>query len=309
MPVPIILAAAAVAASLPLLWWAVAGIRTPGRRLVAQNLAGGSGSTDLRQLALRRGAGERAVRPAVNALVERSRSLTPAGWIAALERRIELAGRPPAWPLQRVLAAKLLLGAVGAGIGFLLFSADPSGRKLLLAAGITVLGYAAPDLILHSRGAARQDAIALALPDTLDQMTICVEAGLGFEAAMARAGRTGEGPLAQELVRTLQEMQMGIQRTVALRSLADRTKVADLRHFTAAVIQAESYGVAVAKVLRVQAAELRVKRRQRAEERAMKMPVKIIFPVILCILPALFTVVMGPGAIRIVRTMIVGGGF
>ncbi|HVL98860.1 MAG TPA: type II secretion system F family protein [Egibacteraceae bacterium] len=308
MPIPVLLAAAAVAGSLPLLWWAIAGTRDRARHAVAHNLAGGLVSTDLRQAALVRGAGERAVRPALASLAERSRRLTPAGWLAALERRLALAGRPAAWPLERVLVVKLLLGAAGVVFGILLFSTNVSLRWFVGGVAAALLAYFTPDLLLYSKGTERAQAIQLKLPDTLDQMSICVEAGLGFEAAMARAGRTGDGPLADELMRTLQEMQVGVKRTQALRNLADRTNVADLRHFVLAVIQAESYGVPTADVLRTQAAEQRVKRRQRAEEKAMKIPVKVIFPLIFCILPVLFIVILGPAVINISQTLFGAGG-
>jgi tight adherence protein C len=187
-----------------------------------------------------------------------------------------------------VLAAKVVLAAVATGGGFLLFAGSRTPLTLTVWIGAAVLGAFTPDLLLYSRGQERRKAIGDALPDTLDQMSIAVEAGLGFDSAMARAGRTGEGPLAEELIRTLQEVQIGVPRIEAIRHLGDRTEQADLRHFVLAVIQADSYGIPVADVLRAQAAEQRLKRRQRAEEHAMKIPVKIIFPLVLCILPTLF---------------------
>ncbi len=138
------------------------------------------------------------------------------------------------------------------------------------------------------------------LADTLDQMTIAVEAGLGFESAMARAGRNGKGPLAEELVRTLQDIAVGQPRRDAYLALAERTGVPDLRRFIRAVVQADAYGVSIADVLRTQAQEMRLKRRQRAEEKAMQIPVKVIFPLILCILPTLFIVLLGPAVLRII---------
>ncbi|MDP8971044.1 MAG: type II secretion system F family protein [Actinomycetota bacterium] len=305
MPIAVILAAAAVALSLPLLWWSVAGARANPSRAVAQNLGAGR-VTDLRHAILTRSATDRAVRPTVRSLTERARRLTPTGFVDALERRLVLAGRPAAWPLERVLAAKILLCAGGLTLGVFLYAGHRSGRWLLLAVGLTALGYFGPDLQLWSRGRERQATIRRELPDTLDQMTISVEAGLGFESAMARAARTGKGPLAQELVRTLQEIQIGVPRPQAFRNLASRTTVGDLRHFVLAVIQAETYGIPIADVLRTQAGEQRVKRRQRAEEQAMKIPVKIIFPLVLCILPTLFIVIIGPAAIQISRSMFSG---
>ncbi len=171
---------------------------------------------------------------------------------------------------------------------------------VLLAVVVTGVAYYVPELLLKSRGQERQQAIGLELADTLDQMTIAVEAGLGFESAMARAGRNGKGPLAEELVRTLQDIAVGQPRRDAYLALADRTGVTDLRRFIRAVVQADAYGVSIADVLRTQAQEMRLKRRQRAEEKAMQIPVKVIFPLILCILPTLFIVLLGPAVLDII---------
>lgn len=301
----IVLAAAlAVAASIPLLWWAVASSQS-STRTASRDLLGAprESTTDLRQAVLTLSATDRAVRPLMAELAQRARRLTPVGWVESLERRLMLAGRPSNWPLERVLAGKLLLGVAGTFFGFLIFIDQRSFKAFLLWMFIAALSYFTPDLLLYSRGTERQKTIRNELPDTLDQMTISVEAGLGFESAMARVAKTGTGPLGEELVRTLQEVQVGVARTQALRNLADRTNVPDLRHFVLAIIQAEGYGIPVADVLRVQAGELRLKRRQRAEERAMKIPVKVIFPLILCILPTLFIVILGPAAIQIGRAL------
>jgi tight adherence protein C len=307
MPIQVILAAAAVAVSIPLLWWSIAATRT-ATRTIDRSVLMGDGPTDLRAAVLQQSATDRAVLPTLANLAGLGRRLTPAGWIDALDRRLLLAGRPAAWPIERILAAKIVLAVTFGLLGFWVFTSAPSTMRLLGWFFFTTLAYFTPDLLLHSRGQERQDAIGKALPDTLDQMTIAVEAGLGFETAMARAGRTGSGPLAGELVRTLQEIQFSAPRSKAMRNLADRTDQPDLRHFVLAVIQAESYGIPIADVLRTQAAEQRVKRRQRAEERAMKIPVKIIFPLILCILPTLFIVILGPAAIQISRTLLGSGG-
>jgi tight adherence protein C len=307
MPVPVILAAAAVAASLPLLWWALASNRT-ATSVDRELLLGRNGPTDLRAAALQHSASERALKPLAYSLVGLARRLTPIAWIESLDRRLMLAGRPVAWPIERVLVAKIVLAVAAFLLGFVTFADKRTVMWLLIWGGMTALAYFAPDLLLFSRGQERRDAIQKALPDTLDQMTIAVEAGLGFETAMARAGRTGTGPLAQELVRTLQEVQIGVPRSKAMRNLADRTEQDDLRHFVLAVVQAENYGIPVADVLKTQAAEQRLKRRQRAEEKAMKIPVKIIFPLILCILPTLFIVILGPAVIQISRTLFGEGG-
>ncbi|MEE6274581.1 type II secretion system F family protein [Georgenia sp. MJ206] len=230
-----------------------------------------------------------------------ARRLTPGFSVRLLERLLVRAGRPPAWPVERLLAAKLVLGGGLGALSLLYVSGSPSGIALLVGAGVTVVGYFLPELLLHSRGQERSQQIALELADTLDQMTIAVEAGLGFDSAMARAGKNGTGPLAQEMVRTLQDIQVGQSRRQAYEALATRTDVADLRRFVRAVIQADMYGIAVADVLRTQAAEMRMKRRQRAEEKAMQIPVKVIFPLISCILPVLFIVLLGPAVMDIME--------
>jgi tight adherence protein C len=226
--------------------------------------------------------------------------LTPRGTVRRIQGLLARAGHPMDWPLSRVIAAKLVLPAIGVGFGLLYLLSTPGLLPLLLIAVVVVVAYFVPDLLLYSRGLERQQAIQLELADTLDQMTIAVEAGLGFESAMARAGRNGKGPLAQELVRTLQDISLGQPRRDAYLALAERTDVQDLGRFVRAVLQADAYGVSIADVLRVQSHEMRLKRRQRAEEKAMKLPVKVIFPLILCILPALFVVVLGPAVMDIV---------
>lgn len=293
-------AAAMVGLALPALGWALtANRKTAGS--ARQNLLRDRPTNDLRQALLQRSAAERAVRPFVQNLADRSRKFTPDGLVESLERRLALAGKPPAWPLERVLAAKLVLGVVGGGFGLLYFLGEPSLKRALALAAAAGAGYFFPDIRLQSIGQVRQKKIGQSLPDVLDQMTICVEAGLGFESAMARAAQSGKGPLAEEFIRTLQEMQVGFGRGEALRGLGLRNNVPDLQHFVTAVVQAEAYGIPVADVLKVQAGELRLKRRQKAEENALKIPVKIVFPLVMCIFPSLFIVILGPAAISIMK--------
>ena len=302
MPIPVILAALAVAFSVPTLLWVVAGERS--RASGARNLA--LGLADLRQ-SFQQGT-DPTVRSGTGRLAQRARRLTPARSVRSLERRILLAGSPAGWTVERVLVGKLLLGGGAMFLGFSRFIPALGAQGVMLSAVLVGVGYLGPGIALQGRGERRQKAIGLELPDTLDQITVSVEAGLGFEAAMAQAGRSGNGPLAEELLRTLQDVQAGMSRSQAMKRLEGRTDVPELRHFILALLQAESYGVPIAQVLRVQAKELRVKRRQRAEERAMKLPVKIIFPLVLCILPALFIVILGPGVIRLAGSLLGGGG-
>jgi tight adherence protein C len=170
---------------------------------------------------------------------------------------------------------------------------------LLGAAGLGALGWFAPNVAVANAVQRRKASIRQGLPDSIDLLTICVEAGLGFDAALAHVSKHTAGPLADELYRTLQEVQLGRGRNEAMRNLAARCAVPELSTFVLAMVQADVFGVSVANVLRVQAAEMRVKRRQLAEERAMKIPIKVLFPVLFCIFPALFVVILGPAIMRI----------
>jgi tight adherence protein C len=168
---------------------------------------------------------------------------------------------------------------------------------------VTLLGFFGPDLVLNHKADSRKQEIRRALADTVDQMVISVRAGLGLDAAIARVARTTEGPLASELARVVQDVRAGVPRSTALTTLAERVPLPELRQMVLALAQAEKLGVPVAQTLQIQASELRLKRRQHAEEQAMKLPVKILFPMVLCIMPCLFIVVLGPAAIKIMTTL------
>lgn len=228
--------------------------------------------------------------------------LTPAAYVRKLDHLLSLAGRPVAWPLDRILAAKPVLGLIGASLGLLISTSSPAPLMKLTGIFVLFLGYFIPDLMLYSKGQERQKIMQLELANTLDQMLISVEAGLGFEGAMARAGENGKGPLAEELIRTLQDMQVGRSRRESYLALAERTSLPELRSFVQAIVQADTYGIAISRVLRVQAKVMRVKRRQRAEEKAMKLPVMILFPLLFFIFPVLFIAILGPAAINAVMT-------
>lgn len=234
-------------------------------------------------------------------LLDMSKRLTPSGYEAKLDRWLSLAGRPASLPLERLIIAKPALALTGAFLGLLMYANAPTAQVIALGLFLSALLYFLPDLLVYNKGIKRQHDIAQELPNTLDQLLISVEAGLGFEAAMARAGGYGGGALAQELTRTLQDIQVGRPRQEAYQAMADRSSVPDLRSFVRAVIQADKYGIGIAKVLRTQAQQARVKRRQRAEEKAMKLPVKVLFPLLLFIFPVLFIVLLGPAAIKIVE--------
>ncbi|MFD1719936.1 type II secretion system F family protein [Amnibacterium endophyticum] len=226
------------------------------------------------------------------------------GYLGWLARRHVLAGRPALWTPRNVLVGKPLLTAAFGLPALLWLAADPVPLRIAVALFAVTLAFWTPDLLLHSRGVERQQRVGAELPDTLDQMTIAVEAGLGFEAAMAKAAANGSGPLAAELTRTLQDLSIGRSRQDAYGALAERAPSPDLRRFVRAVIQADVYGIAIGDVLRVQASEMRLKRRQRAEEQAMKVPVKVLFPLMFCILPVLFIIILAPGLITAMHTLL-----
>lgn len=297
MPLYIVIAALAVSLSVPVLWFALAVDRAPTRQ-VNRNLRHGlTDGGDLRGLVLSQSPVERILRPLLQYLGATARRVSPSGMVAALERRVELSA--VRWPVDRLLALKLVAGA-GLLVGGLAWaSVTGSSNALLAALAAGVAGYLGPDVILSRMAATRQLAIANALPDTLDQLTICVEAGLGLDAAMARTSASGKDPLGQEIARLLQDVRVGVPRSEALEAVLARTDVPELRQFVHAVIQADTYGVPVTRVLRAQAVEQREKRRFRAEERAMKLPVKVIFPLVFCILPVLFIVVISPAFIKL----------
>lgn len=218
-----------------------------------------------------------------------------------IRRKLDLAGNPPGWTVDRVLTWTVLGALAGVGVaglfGLVLGVALPV--LLLLVVVGAVAGFYAPGLLLYQRAYDRSEQVRRALPDAIDLLTISVEAGLGFDAAVQQVAQNTEGPLADELARMLREMQLGQGRSAALRGLADRSTVPELRAFVGAMVQADMLGIPVAQVLRVQSAEIRVKRRQRAEERAQQVPVKMTIPLIFCILPCLFVVVLGPAVLSI----------
>jgi tight adherence protein C len=222
-----------------------------------------------------------------------------------IRRRLDVAGNPPGWTIERVQAGKVI-GAIAMFLISLAFTTvlgmGPTIR-ILVVIGAVVAGWFGPNFYLYQKVYDRSNRIQRDLPDAIDLMTISVESGLAFDAAVQQVARNTEGPLADEFSRVLREMQIGMGRGEALRALGDRTEVDDLKSFVTAMIQADSFGIPIANVLRVQSSEMRVKRRQRAEEKAQKVPVKITVPLIFCILPCLFIAVMGPAVIHIMDSL------
>jgi tight adherence protein C len=225
---------------------------------------------------------------------------TPKGYLDKKERKLMLAGYPGNLDAPAFIVIKLLTTALGiAGAFFLVdYGSDALQRTVLFALPI-VLGFFGPDAWLERKVDERRQAMLRALPDVLDLLVISVEAGLGFDSALARVVATVPGPLSEEFFRMLQETRVGVSRRDAMRHLMERTDLDELRSFLLAMIQAEAFGVTIARVLRVQADEMRVKRRQRAQEKAFAAPVKLVFPLVFCIFPSLFIILLGPAALQI----------
>jgi tight adherence protein C len=222
---------------------------------------------------------------------------------ARLDRNLALAGLTVQWPAARVLRIKLIASAVALAAAIVFVVPAPSLVRIAIGVAVVAGVSLLPDVAIAGRARERQDVIRSELADALDEITISIEAGLSLETAVSRAGEYGKGPLAQELTRTVQDMRVGFTRKEAYLALADRTSVTDLRRFARAIMQADQYGVSVGNVVRVQAKELRAKRKQRAEEKAMKVPVQVLFPLMFCILPVLFVVVLGPAVINLLGVL------
>lgn len=245
----------------------------------------------------------RVLNPTLDRFVSLGRRITPADYADRIRKKLDIAGNPSGWTVDRVISLKFV-GLVGGSAlsltGAFLLGVGIGPMIALTALGGTA-GYFGPNFYLYQKGYDRTAKMQKALPDALDLLVISVEAGLGFDSALAQVARNTEGPLASEFGRVLQEMQIGLGRSSALRALGERTTLPDLRSFATAMVQADSFGIPVGQVLRVQSDEIRVKRRQRAEEMAQKVPVKILMPLMACILPCLFIVVIGPAAISLMR--------
>jgi len=246
---------------------------------------------------------EKPFAPAVQQVVSLGRRVTPKGATAKLQRWLDYAGNPANWPPERLLEMQ--------GIGLLVFAVLAALLALTLGfnavwivfstLAFAAIGFWAPFIVVYDLGVRRQQAIRRELPDAIDLLTLSVEAGMGFEGAVAQIAATMPGALSREFARMLHEMQMGMRRADALRALADRTTVIELRTVCTSLLQATELGIPIVDVLREQAKEMRIRRRQNAEAAAAKVPVKVVFPLVLCLLPALFVVVIGPGVIRILN--------
>jgi tight adherence protein C len=246
---------------------------------------------------------KRAIRPALTAVVERISRYLPATREEILAAKMREAGNPGNLNPRELMVIKYLLSAGIAALFWILanFADKPTSQSLLLALAGIPLGWLLPDLVLRSRAKQRKDDVEKNLPDTLDLLTVSVEAGLGFDGALMKVVERSNGVLADEFVQTLQEVKMGKPRSEALRDMADRLSVNDFSSFVGSVILADRLGISIGNVLRLQSEQMRQKRRQRAEEKAMKAPIKMLIPMVLFIFPAIFVVLLGPAVIQIMK--------
>jgi len=235
--------------------------------------------------------------------------LSPAKSRALAEQQLELAGRPNNWGATEFFGLRIFVALVLGAFIFLLGSISSTFRNAIVFGLISALvGYLMPVLWLRSRIRQRQTEIIKSLPDALDLLTITVEAGMGFDGAIQKVGEKWDNHLSRGFSKVVQEMRLGVVRREALKNMDRSMQVPDVTTFIAAIIQAEQLGVSIAKILRVQSEQMRIKRRQRAEEMANKAPIKMLFPMVFLIFPALFIILLGPAALIIMETPGLVGG-
>jgi tight adherence protein C len=262
--------------------------------------------TSLEEIELSQPFSQRVLVPLINRIGEISARFTPQRAIQSTARQMELAGNP--WPIDAAtfLAIRFILGVLLGGLAVVAFigSTTWSGTdKAMLIGGAAFGGFFVPHIMLATRVTRRQKEIRKAMPDALDLLTICVEAGLGFDAAMSKVAEKWETELSMAFARVIREVQLGKVRRDALKDMADRLGIAEMTSFVAAIIQSEQLGVSMARVLRIQADQMRVKRRQRAEEEAHKAPIKMIIPMALLIFPTIMIIILTPAAIQIMESL------
>jgi tight adherence protein C len=240
--------------------------------------------------------------PALQSLTDLGRRFTPVGYVDKIRMKFVYAGEPSADAVDRFLATQVLGVAVAGVVSIFAFVTFEGMLRWAMIALVLMLGVLGPSATLNRRVADRQHQLRIKLPDILDLLTISVEAGLGFEQALDRTVAAVPGPLSEEFARMLGEVRAGSSRADAMRALEVRCHVPEVRSFVLAILQADTFGVSIGRVLRAQADEMRVKRRQMAQERAQKAPVKMLIPMVFCIFPALFIIVLGPALINIYKT-------
>ena len=308
MPILAIVVAALAAAGILLIVIGLAGSAPVDPVQARLTQLGSMQAKNLEELELQQPFIERTLRPLAARLSRSSSRIASASVRDTTEKRLALAGNPGDLRVADWLGIKAVGAIVGAILFFVLFAiVGVLGFPFVIGALMSLIGgifgYIAPEFWLGRKVKARQKAILLMIPDALDLLTISVRAGLGFDAALAKVVEKLQGPLSDEFRRALAEVRVGKARRDALRDIVPRTEVVPLTNFIGAIIQAEQLGVSISKVLQVQSEQLRIERRQRAEEQAAKAPIKMLFPLVGCIFPSLFIVILGPAIILIVQNL------
>ncbi len=304
MPIAIIIAGVAALAIL-LITSALAGSRAEDPVQARLTQLGTMQARNLEELELQQPFFDRTIKPLAGRLSGQVAKITSSNFTERSEKRLAMAGNPGDMRSAEWLGIKAIAAAAFAGIMFLLFGllAGNVFNGLIFAVLGLGIGYIAPEFWLSGRVKKRQKGILLQIPDALDLLTISVRAGLGFDAALAKVVEKLQGPLIDEFRRALAEVRVGKVRREALRDIVPRTDVVPLTNFIGAIVQAEQLGVSISKVLQVQSEQLRIERRQRAEEQAAKAPIKMLFPLVGCIFPSLFIVILGPAIILIIGNL------
>ncbi|MBI2953930.1 MAG: type II secretion system F family protein [Chloroflexi bacterium] len=302
MILPLIISALA-ALSVALIFVGIARIRQPDQ--VQNRLARYAvPARNLEELELRQPFSDRMVKPLMQQMSWLILSRTPPKTVAAIQHKLILAGNPYNIDVRDFLGIKGFVGLILGAVCFLLLVRVGSFlNAVAFSAILAVLGYYIPNYWLSSRISARKKEISRALPDALDLLTVCVEAGLGFDAALAKVAQKWENALSYEFGRILSEIRMGKTRREALRALVSRTEVPEVSTFVSAIIQADQLGVSIGKVLHIQSDQMRIRRRQRAEELAHQAPLKMVFPMVILIFPSIYVVVLGPALPTIVNSL------
>ena len=304
MPVVALLVAGLAAAGILLIVLGLAGSAPVDPVQARLTQLGSMQAKNLEELELQAPFIERTLRPLVARLSQTSNRVASSSVRATTEKRLALAGNPGDLRVADWLGIKVVGAIVGAILFFFLFAiVNIMGMPFILGAMMSIVGgvfgYTVPEFWLGGRVRKRQKLILLQIPDALDLLTISVRAGLGFDGALGKVVEKLKGPLTEEFRRALAEIRVGKPRRDALRDIVPRTEVPALTNFIGAIIQAEQLGVSISKVLQVQSEQLRIERRQRAEEMAAKAPIKMLFPLVGCIFPSLFIVILGPALILI----------
>ena len=246
---------------------------------------------------------ERVIAPLVRSMAEFVKRFTPERTLEAARHKLDLAGNPQNWSASEFFGVRVLAAIVLAALIFVVLSITNAeiGMRLLMTIVFALLGFFLPALSLGSRIRSRQSSIVKSLPDALDLLTVCVEAGLGFDQAMKKVSEKWDNELSRAFTRVLQEIQLGRMRREAMRDMANRMEVSEVTSFVAAIIQAEVLGVSMTKILRIQADQMRMRRRQRAEEKAHQASIKMIIPMVFLIFPSIWVVLLGPAILQVMQ--------